>query len=477
MRKITCWLTLLFISLGAISQKIDSVITAKNSPFFTRLLQTKSKIQPLRESDFPFLNLESPILKSRKYHFFPLNGEIFVYFNASGLVYKLQKDHRSDSLLYFKRIDDTENFNYNIDAFLFTSKNDIYNLGGYGFWRTTGTLRKFNFKDKEWDAEPINREIHLPHLDEMKFTGHLSWFNNHSGSIYIPFQRIINTSLKTDKDIIDQHVFKMSLKDKNWEEMGKTDDEYYKIISKTKWNLATDFGQLICLYQKVYLVNFEENTVKELADPSLEQSLARVNNLSLVYYDNKTVYYLNGKTGNYDSVKVPLNSFQPAEFAIWRKKTSFLPFMVPIVLLAGTAAARRRKNTKEKKVAEEISVAISKSDNSAQFNGNGSLKPIIRFSETEKQLLQLLLEKSKRKETTTISEINYVLGIKDKNIGLQKKVRSEVLNSINEKFGFLYSNEESLIANSRSQEDKRYFEYYIDEKNFSLIETVLNEEV
>jgi hypothetical protein len=54
-----------------------------------------------------------------------------------------------------------------------------------------------------------------------------------------------------------------------------------------------------------------------------------------------------------------------------------------------------------------------------------------------------------------------VLGVKDKNTGLQKKVRSEVIHGINEKFRYMTGLENSLIYSERSDADKRYFEYFI----------------
>jgi len=66
------------------------------------------------------------------------------------------------------------------------------------------------------------------------------------------------------------------------------------------------------------------------------------------------------------------------------------------------------------------------------------------------------------KQTATPAEINYVLGVKDKNIGLQKKVRSDVINSINEKYKQVTGNADSLIQSIRNENDKRHLEYFID---------------
>ncbi len=85
----------------------------------------------------------------------------------------------------------------------------------------------------------------------------------------------------------------------------------------------------------------------------------------------------------------------------------------------------------------------------------------------------MLLEKSISNQTATINEINYVLGVKDKNIGLQKKVRSEVFNAVNEKFKLISDWDEPLVQSIRSESDKRYFEYMIRKDMIKEAEKVL----
>jgi hypothetical protein len=84
-----------------------------------------------------------------------------------------------------------------------------------------------------------------------------------------------------------------------------------------------------------------------------------------------------------------------------------------------------------------------------------------RFSTIEIALIELLINKSRKKQKANIDELNYVLGVKDKNTGLQKKVRSEALHGINEKFQYMTGLESGLIISERSEADKRYFEYFI----------------
>jgi len=467
MKKLLVLLIGLLISGSVFSEEIDSVLTLKKSPFFTDLIRREALIQPLRSAEFNFVNPEFKHLKTRRYQFFKSGPDLYIHFNGSGFLYKLKNPN--DSVLTFKRIDETENYNYNIEAFLFTHQKEIYNIGGYGYWKTSGTLRKYNRKDREWDAEPIDQEIHMPFANQLGTSGQLSWFNPQTQYLFIPFQRIINSGVKIEKeeDQFDQKVYRLDLNNKTWKKLGKTNADYFDILQKTKWILATDSGQLICFNHKVYQINFEENIIKEYTEPSLAQSLERINNSHLAYYHNQTIYYLNGKTWLYDSVKVDTSKFERANFKVWKKnKTGFLFGIAPIVIILSAAAARKREAKKKREQLLE--------DAANKVPISSAVK--IKFNETEKQLLNLLLEKSKQNSTTTIAEINYVLGIKDKNIGLQKKVRSDVMKSINEKFNFLQDGDTELVCNIRSQADKRFFEYYIDKENIQLLEIMLRED-
>ena len=85
-----------------------------------------------------------------------------------------------------------------------------------------------------------------------------------------------------------------------------------------------------------------------------------------------------------------------------------------------------------------------------------------------------MVTKSKKNKTAVISEINYVLGIKDKNTGLQKKVRSDTISSINDKFKINLQSEELIIQSIRSEIDKRYLEYFIKKEFIKSVEQNIN---
>jgi len=95
------------------------------------------------------------------------------------------------------------------------------------------------------------------------------------------------------------------------------------------------------------------------------------------------------------------------------------------------------------------------------------------FTGTEVALLNLLCLASQKKELVEINQINHVLGIKDKNIGLQKKVRSDVMKAINEKYEFITQANYPVIGSSRKEEDKRFFEYFITASELNTIKRIL----
>jgi hypothetical protein len=103
----------------------------------------------------------------------------------------------------------------------------------------------------------------------------------------------------------------------------------------------------------------------------------------------------------------------------------------------------------------------------------GAKKLDVSFNQTELSLIDLFIEKSFVGSTATISEINYVLGIKDKNVGMQKKVRSDVINGINEKFKYASSQDIQLILSVRSETDKRYFEYFIAKDQINEVQKLI----
>ena len=112
----------------------------------------------------------------------------------------------------------------------------------------------------------------------------------------------------------------------------------------------------------------------------------------------------------------------------------------------------------------------SEKQSSEGFSKNNRIK----FTEIEYSLTQLLLENSILKKMTQINEINNILGCTNKNIDIQKRLRSDAINTLNEKLSLLLLTENKIIERKRSEFDGRTFEYFIDLAYFSEVQQLLN---
>lgn len=157
-------------------------------------------------------------------------------------------------------------------------------------------------------------------------------------------------------------------------------------------------------------------------------------------------------TGTLDTIVIDESKFEKEPDALWGNDIelgTIWPLLVSLFLFIVSLWYFFKVPSKKdhKKAVETFNVGIKKLD--------------VSFNQTELSLIDLLIEKSLVGATATINDINYVLGIKDKNVGMQKKVRSDVINGINERFKYATSQDIQLVLSVRSETDKRYFEYFI----------------
>ena len=92
----------------------------------------------------------------------------------------------------------------------------------------------------------------------------------------------------------------------------------------------------------------------------------------------------------------------------------------------------------------------------------------ILFNELEKTVITQIIEKSKNQEPFTVYELNIHLGVKNKSIEIQKKIRTEAIIRINHKFNVNFNMDTVFIERVRSIEDRRYFNYFINEENMKV---------
>jgi hypothetical protein len=398
-------------------------------------ISKSSDILPLNGSSFA-PNLQELI----KY-----NGKIYILLYQTGFIFQMSEP-QGDSVV-FKKLDNTININYNIGCTNFIYKDEIYNYGGYGFWSKFPHVRKYNKVDMEWDIQPTNIEV---------FSADYDWFSPKEGRLYVPFQKIENKALKDPKftnGIFEYTSYYLDLKTTDWIKLGKATPELIKLINE-KNNYASyayENGRIFVINEKAYLFDYLNNKVYKSKKADLDQFFIRGALETTAFFYNGKFYKYRADLQSYKTWDFNINDFELLNFQIWGNDYMTLIFVLAIclVIILIIFFIRLFKQSVKKKIEQaQLKVLKTKTMNQA-------------FTETEISLIQLLINASGAKQNIEISEINRVLGIKDKNLGLQKKVRSDVINAINDKYTFITQGEINLIASIRKEDDKRFYEYFI----------------
>ncbi len=325
-------------------QEPDSVLVVKNNDFFKDLVKKAEYIPPIYIVPNGIVTPNYVKFKSRGQLLIKTPNQLYLTFSGGGWLYQLSKTTQTQ--LVFNRIDNSENFNYNFDAFYFSHKENIYNLGGYGFWKSNGTLRKFNFTDKVWDVDPLNIELHTP----SSYT-HI-WFSSKESTIYSPFHQVINSGviIKPSESTLVKDCYKLNLSNNSWERLGATSKEVSDLINGTNLTTATDQGLLTNSESSIYLIDFENNQVKTQRNGSLVQSLQRLDPRFLKYYYHNKIYFSNIENGKYDSLNIPLNTFTLTNYKVWEKSytrslisIACLILLINIFFIWKTIIKRRKK--------------------------------------------------------------------------------------------------------------------------------------
>jgi hypothetical protein len=152
------------------------------------------------------------------------------------------------------------------------------------------------------------------------------------------------------------------------------------------------------------------------------------------------------------------------KFPIWRRDTGsdkYVAFILLFILIVFFITRYFKQKIQQRIVLSQLKHLKAKSVSQA-------------FVGSEISLIDMLLKASLANEKIEIHQINHVLGIKDKNIGLQKKVRSDVINGINDKYQIITNGPNPLIVSIRKEDDKRFLEYFILASEVKEIQKIIN---
>ena len=458
----TIFLSLAFlIRANAAIIQLPEQFTVTNNPFLvklTSLQEFECKVFLSKQNEM--IPLEGTIFKMNGQELIKTKEKLYLFISQTGVIYQLED--KVDSSYTFRRIDNTININYNIASNNFVWDKRIYSYGGYGFWKLNGHLRAFNFLDKEWDIVPANNEIIS--------NGH-NWFSKKEGRIYVPFQAIVNAGIASPESITGKKIYDsyyLDLVTKKWVKLGSMHTNTKKLLEETNITnsfFALDSGYIYLNQDQAYYFNFIANRIYKSKYSELNQFLIRRAQSQDIFLYKDSIFSFSPENQSFFTKKFSSDSFELVNFPIWGLDNNYfyaIVFIVLIFILLGFSIWFFNRSVNKKLEQSQLKILKSKSVNQA-------------FVGTEVALLSLLLKNSKQSLNVEINDINHVLGIKDKNVGLQKKVRSDMINAINEKYQFITQSELQLISSVRKEDDKRFYEYFITATEIKSIERILEQ--
>ena len=410
-------------------------------------------------ADTPFITMDQQLIKNKK--------GLYTILDGSGRLYKasLKKDNPA-----FERIDSTTYFGSNFHSFIFSFRDTIYSLGGYGFWKTNGLLRYYLEQRHEWEIMKLNKEIPLKTGE----THDLIWYDQANGKLYFGFTKE-GPGITTDTESKNELHFETQVLDlvkKEWQQMG-TLSSFLKNDLTSITNIASGpFGQMIAFRNKNLFLDFANNKIYRLSDAKqreIEQLPTSTGDVTshVNYFIDSTFYSWftekslvdSMKIGRKDLVLLDEKIYTKAPAAATDKKSS--GNKVPVVLtISGLVAFIPIGYYFWKKRSRSVGFPGQQENNShTSNNGNDFL---IAFTPLEIEVIWVVFENSSKGAFTSIEELNKALGVSKKNNEIQKKQRSDIITAINKRYSYIKRSQQELIEKKRTEFDKRSFEYFID---------------
>ncbi len=463
-KQITCSIIFFFFvgfsQLKAHERGLDSVYYVKINPFLSKLIELKDlNTSIIHSNETKMIPTGGTLFAPNQQELLKDEGNIYIHIEQTGFLYKMTS--WADSIATFSRIDNTININYNINALDFAYHGQLYSYGGYGFWKSNGHIRKFSFIDKEWDIIPTDKEL---------FSGGFNWFSKKEGKLYLPFQKKMNAGINGGGDLPNSEKYQsyyLDLNTRKWVKLGMLSAEAHLLFDKddtpASYLLPMDSGLLHVIHDEVYYFNFIDNKIYRSKKSDFNQFMIRRVDMPNMFFYKGMIYSYANNNASFNLIPFSLNDFELLNFPIWSRDTSYDIYIVVVIVLVLIFIFTIyfiQRGVKRKIEQSQIKLLKNKSLNQA-------------FAGTEIALINLLLAADNRDKKVEISQINHVLGIKDKNIGLQKKVRSDIINAINDKYQFITQESIPLIGSVRKEDDKRFFEYFITSTEIKSIIRIL----
>ena len=258
-------ITLLFLSWASFSQTIENddylIIEGESLKYFYILTADGYYISELEgKSTFNEYTKETPkSLNIPISTLIPLlhNSQTYLLYPGGGLLYTF-----SDGSI--NRIDRSFPHRNQYGAHFFSYKENIFLIGGYGYWRTKSIITKFNFNSGDWEL--VNAKGQEPAgIDRATY-----FIDNNKLYVFDFMSREINTQ----KEKRNENLYVLDLDSFEWKKLGVINENIELIDIKNK-GLKRFFkfeDKLIFSYSdtpKFFVVDIQNNSFQSFKDEEL----------------------------------------------------------------------------------------------------------------------------------------------------------------------------------------------------------------
>lgn len=445
---------------------------AEKQPLFLYSL-TQQNILPLPDLPDNFANTGHGFVKTK--------DQLYLLPQGTGRIYQLAG---SPGRRTWQRIDSTYFTGYNFGFYPFSLDGKIYSYGGQGLWYTNGNLRYFNETAKEWHARLLSESIPWSYRPQAHS---FLLVDSSKKKMIISAEGVTeNNMLKNTRDLIHgKNIYELDIPSGDWKKLGNGKDTAHLTMSTLPWGLLVDQTTVLDLQHNRYLHFNEELKNKMLG---LTSKAYKNNNLYLFFAIDSTVYFGNLEEP-YDSLTISradlidtgIPIYTPEENSKgWNLEDAKSILILILCLISVTLAFLYWKKIRPQPMVAAINLPQSDTSTVAQPETEAekpvsfrSTRILDLLEEREKSLLQLLYKHSADERLTTIEEINKVIGVANRSNEIQKRMRSDLIGSINQKLNIITKDKKPVIDKQRSEFDKRSFEYFIQPTHMALVEKVL----
>ena len=437
------FLLFLFFSVNLFCQKLDSsdfLILEGENPNYYYVLTNYGYYVSENSKNFVFKNYSESLPRSLNVNFNTLlpvthKSKNYLLYPGGGLLYLFENGA-------IKRVDRSFPHRNQYGAYFFSYKDNLYLIGGYGFWQTKSIITKFNFNSGDWEI--VTAFGQSPDgIDQGTF-----FVKN--DNLYV-FDFLTRNS-NNQKEKRNDNLYVLNLESFVWKKLGVTNPlirlenqfkgakRFFKFDDKLLFSYIDD--------PEFYLADFENNTLKKFKDEIL---FYKSGGHSVVKKDNLIGAVQNSLTGDITvesfNIASLISNDTGSKLYLYRDTDEFynyvyfaLSFLVILIIILSIYY---------KKVAQNYLLDDTTISTSGLYTD---------ISEKEQKILSLF----SMKKNVSNSEIMKLFLEKGKTKDFAVKKKNKTLNDLNKKLYALFKIQ--FINKKKSKSDSRQLTYFLNNK-------------